>query len=125
MSRTTDLIAPKSLVCKACRGDGKSGDGRQPCPLCDGSGLQAKSKPTFLGRRLNCSKPVDRQDLGEHYKTCPGKREPCPDCAELRAQIVEALEGVDTDDWNSYDGNKPRDLGSVLRDLASRLKALG
>lgn len=49
----------------------------------------------------------------------------CAGCVKLRAELVEALNGVDTTDWDSMEGSRPRSLASVLRDMASRLEALG
>lgn len=49
----------------------------------------------------------------------------CAGCRRLRAEIVEALRGVDTSDWNSMEGSTLRPLSEVLSAIASRLDALG
>lgn len=49
----------------------------------------------------------------------------CEGCKLLRKQLVEALEKVDTTDWDSYSGSNQRSISSVLSDIAARLDALG
>jgi len=76
---------------------------------------------TALGTNDCCG-----HDVPGHYPSCSAPRgSSCSGCKTLRAEIVEALQGVDISDFDSMEGSSPRGIGAILKDIASRLEALG